>query len=120
MEFLHSFPRLHFAGEPEVASPNVGYFLRHFANIQISNIAQLQLVLKIWQLPHDILNTERKQRVHTKKLQPFFEGFSRTTYKEYNFTDSYLLHKKEHFTLITFKFSELSFIFCPGQPKSIK
>ena len=48
MEFLHSFLRHHFAGKPEVASPNVGCFLRHFANVQIGNIAQLQLVLKIW------------------------------------------------------------------------
>ena len=75
MELLYSFPRLHFASEPEVASPNVGCFLRHFANIQIGNIAQLQLVLKIWQLPHDILNTERKQRVHTKNCNHFLRAF---------------------------------------------
>ena len=48
MELLHSFLRHHFASKPEVASPNVGCFLRHFAKVQIANIAQLLLVLKIW------------------------------------------------------------------------
>ena len=49
MEFLHSFLRHHFASKPEVASPNVGCFLRHFAKVQIANITRLQLVLKkIW------------------------------------------------------------------------
>ena len=48
MEFLHLFLRHHFADKPEVASPNVGCFLRRFAKVQIANIAWLQLVLKIW------------------------------------------------------------------------
>ena len=48
MELLHSLLRHHFASKPEVASPNVGSFLRHFAKVQIAKIAQLLLVLKIW------------------------------------------------------------------------